>query len=139
MPRIEHVNLTVREIEPTKNFLLAAFPQWRVRAQGPNVWHGVTRNWIHIGDDDFYLSLYDGGTGPMRDLSSVTCGLAHIGLEVESIENLIANLKNAGFEVDHFGDEHPHRKNAYFMDPQGLEFEFVEYFTDIGSLKNQYC
>ena len=34
MIRLEHANLVVKDIQPTLEFLLTAFPHWRVRGRG---------------------------------------------------------------------------------------------------------
>ena len=33
---------------------------------------------------------------------------------------------------------HPHRKRVYFYDPDGNDWEFVEYFTADMALRNDY-
>ena len=43
---------------------------------------------------------------------------------------------HAGYEIDKHGPENPYRKNVYFIDPAGFEVEFVEYFSDIPSERN---
>ncbi len=136
--RLEHANLVVTEIEPTLSFLQAAFPGWRLRGEGRDEWHGMPRRWVHVGDDDSFITLNDFGRGRQRDLSSAEPGLAHIGFEVASIDNVVARLEAAGHTPDHWGPDHPHRRNVYFLDGEGLEFEFVEYFTDEPEKKNLY-
>jgi len=43
MIRLEHANLVVAEIEPSLDFLLSAFPHWRVRQKGKSTWYGKQR------------------------------------------------------------------------------------------------
>lgn len=138
MPRIEHANLVVTAIEPTLQFLKAAFPEWRVRGEGRDEWKGMPRRWVHVGDDDYYITLNDFGRGRQRNLESPEPGLAHIGFEVASLDEVVARLETAGFAPDHWGPDHPWRKNVYFLDGEGLEFEFVEYFTDEPAKRNLY-
>jgi catechol 2,3-dioxygenase-like lactoylglutathione lyase family enzyme len=138
MPKIEHLNLVVTEIDPTLNFLKAAFPEWRIRGEGRDEWHGMPRRWLHFGNDETYITLNDFGRGRQRDLASAEPGLAHIGFEVPSLDDVVGRLERAGFRPDHFGAEHPHRKNTYFIDGEGLEFEFVEYLSDDPEKRNQY-
>ncbi len=138
MQRLEHVNLVVTDIDPTLSFLQAAFPAWRVRGEGRDEWKGMPRRWLHVGDDDFYVTLNDFGRGKQRDLASAEPGLAHIGFEVASLDDVAARLKEAGYAPHHLGAQHPYRKNLYYIDGEGLEFEFVEYLSDDPEKKNSY-
>ncbi len=143
MPKLEHTNLIVTDIDPTVAFLTAAFPSWHIRGEGNQPYAGMARRWVHLGDDDFYLALtaFDidpKDKGHQRDLSSPTPGLAHIGFEVSSLDDVVARLKEAGFEPDHLGADHPHRKNIYYIDGEGLEFEFVEYLSSDPEKRNSY-
>lgn len=137
-PRLEHANLVLTDIEPTLSFLSAAFPEWRVRGQGESAWYGKARRWLHFGDDDFYVTLNDDGEGAPRDLTGHAPGLAHLGFAVASLDALVARLRAAGHAPTHWGPEHPHRRNVYYIDGAGLEFEFVEYFSDKPEEKNLY-
>ena len=144
MPKIEHVNLFVTTIEPTLDFLQTAFPEWRVRGEGGGEWAGAPRRWLHIGDDDFYLTLNDftpgvgARAGRQRERDSTGLGLAHIGFEVASLDAVAARLQKAGYAPHHQGESHPHRRNLYFLDNEGLEFEFVEYLSDVPAERNLY-
>jgi len=137
MLRLEHLNLVVRDIEESLKFYRAAFPHWRLRGGDKTEWYGKPRNWIHFGDDYNYLSLSDTGEGKNRDLTGHTVGLAHIGFVTENLAALIKRLAHAGFEVDK-GGESQFRNNAYFIDPDGYEVEFVEYLTDLPAERNGY-
>ncbi|PCJ72167.1 MAG: glyoxalase [Rhodobiaceae bacterium] len=138
MIRIEHVNLVVKNIDVTRAFLLSAFPQWRVRGGGRNTWSGRERNWCHVGDDDYYITLNDNAEGENRDLSGHAPGLAHIGFSVDDSDAIKDRLIKAGYEVRTYGADHPYRKTVYFIDPEGFEFEFMEYLSDVPTEKNQY-
>jgi len=146
MPRLEHVNLVVTAIEPTLTFLLTAFPEWRVRGEGRNEWEGMPRRWLHVGDDEVYLTLnefhVDVAQQPernrKRDLKSAAPGLAHIGFDVPSLDDVAARLNAAGYVAHNLGERHPHRRNIYYLDGEGLEFEFVEYLSDVPAEKNLY-
>ena len=52
------------------------------------------------------------------------------------INAVVERLVSAGYEIDKHGPENPYRKNVYFIDPAGFEVEFVEYFSDIPSERN---
>ena len=52
--RLEHANLTVRDINGMVVFLQTAFPEFRVRGEGKS------RNgsrWVHVGTDETYIAL----------------------------------------------------------------------------------
>ncbi len=139
MAKLEHANLVVTDIEPTLTFLKAAFPAWRVRGGGDGHWYGTPRRWLHFGSDDSYITLNAPGDGEQRNLKGNTPGLAHLGFEVASVERMIDRLREAGYEPSHLGETHPHRRNVYYIDPEGLEFEFIEYMSDMPAEKNLYA
>ncbi|PHS24742.1 MAG: glyoxalase [Robiginitomaculum sp.] len=136
MVRLEHANLVVNDIEPTLAFLKAAFPHWQVRASGPSIWYGKPRKWLHFGDDYTYITLNDNGDGVPRDLAGHAPGLAHLGFIVTNIDRLIERLKRHGYTPSVGLDTVAHRRNVYFIDPAGLEFEFVEYLSDDPAERN---
>lgn len=138
MVRLEHLNLVVTEIQPTVDFLLSAFPQWHIRGKGENRWGNTARNWVHVGSDDYYLTLNDGAKGNNRDLSGMSPGLAHIGFVVEDLESVISRLTDKGYAIDVLGRDHPFRKTAYFVDPAGFQFEFMQYTSEKAQEKNLY-
>ena len=142
-PRLEHVNLVVKDIDANAQFLMAAFPNWRLRGEGGGEWAGVPRRWAHIGDDANYVTLNEfklpkAARGRHRDLQSSEPGLAHLGFEVSDLDAVVRRLKAAGHEPHHQGETHPHRRNLYYVTGEGLEFEFVEYFSAIPAEKNLY-
>ena len=47
-------------------------------------------------------------------------------------------LQAAGYPVDIEGAAHPHRRNLYYLDPAGFQFEFVEYLSDEPAERNLY-
>lgn len=138
MLRIEHLNLVVRDIPRSLAFYGAALPHWWVRGEGEQDWYGTHRRWLHFGDDYNYLTLNDHGQGENRDLQGTTVGLAHFGLEVSDLDAVVARLAKAGFQKAKPGSDDPHRKNVYFIDPDGFEVEFVEYTSDHPAERNLY-
>jgi catechol 2,3-dioxygenase-like lactoylglutathione lyase family enzyme len=135
--RIEHLNLVVNNIETSLDFYQAAFPHWVVRSKGTSDWYGVTRNWLHFGDDYNYLTFNDNGIKQNRNLKGHQIGLAHFAFETSNIERLISRLASAGFPVAKQGAKDRFRKNIYFIDPNGFEVEFVECFSDVPSERNE--
>jgi catechol 2,3-dioxygenase-like lactoylglutathione lyase family enzyme len=138
MVRMEHANLVVRDIAASLAFIQTAFPTWRVRGQGENNWDGKPRRWLHVGDDDYYVTLNDGAEGEIRDLSGHAPGLAHLGFVVDDVDGVIRRLEAKGFRIAVSGGEHPFRKTVYFIDPAGVEFEFMQYLSDEPSERNRY-
>ncbi|OMH33874.1 VOC family protein [Motiliproteus sp. MSK22-1] len=138
MVRLEHANLLVTSIPATLRFLQTAFPHWHIRGEGKVVSHGRERDWLHLGDDDYYLTLNNGGEGENRQLSGHNPGLAHLGFVVDDLDGVIDRLTNKGYKIDITGTAHPFRKNVYFVDPAGFQFEFVEYLSEVPSEKNLY-
>ena len=138
MVRLEHANLVVKEIQPTLDFILTAFPEWRVRGEGEMSWYGRPRRWLHVGDDDYYLTLNDDGDEDNRDLAGHSAGLAHLGFVVDDVDGVTERLIAKGYEIDVTGAEHPHRKTFYFRDPAGFQFEFMQYLSDVPEEKNLY-
>ena len=138
MVRLEHANLVVRDIAETLDFLQTAFPSWRVRGEGRMEWHGKPRRWLHVGDDDYYVTLNDDGEGEIRELTGHSPGLAHLGFVVDDVDAVIARLEAKAYEIDIDAADHPFRKNVYFLDPAGFQFEFIQYLSDDPSDRNQY-
>jgi catechol 2,3-dioxygenase-like lactoylglutathione lyase family enzyme len=133
---IEHVNLVVSDIPAALKFYKAAFPHWRVRAEGKSQWSGKDRYWLHFGDDYQYLTFNDNGEGDNRDLAGHQTGLAHFAFVTSNIDALIARLGEVGFNKAKDGAEEAHRKNIYYVDPAGFEVEFVQYLSDVPEQRN---
>lgn len=136
MLQLEHINLVVNDIPETLAFYRAAFPHWRVREQGEGDWYGKPRKWLHFGDDYQYLTFNDNGDGEARDLTGHQPGLAHFAFVTNNIDAVIDRLAAAGFGIDKDGAEEPHRRNVYFIDPNGIEVEFVQYLSDLPAERN---
>ena len=138
MIQLEHINLVVSNLDNSLVFYRAAFPQWTVRGGGKNDWHGKASNWLHFGDDYNYLALADNGVDQNRDLAGHQVGLAHFAFVTSDIKGVIKRLAAAGFATAKDGQEDEYRENVYFLDPDDYEVEFVQYFTDVPSLRNRY-
>ncbi|MDO6721282.1 VOC family protein [Psychrosphaera sp. 1_MG-2023] len=136
--KLEHLNLVVVSLEKSLAFYQAAFPHWVIRGEGQSTWYGTPRNWLHFGDDYNYLTFNDGGSGENRDLKSNSVGMAHFAFVTTNLQDVIDRLRLAGFELAKYSDAEEYRKNAYFIDPDGYEVEFVEYLSDIPAQRNLY-
>lgn len=135
---VEHSNICVENPQRTIQFLLAAIPDWNIRGQGEMEWLGQTIQWFHIGDQNSYIAVQSGGAGASRSWKELWTGVKHIGIVVPSMEAVIQNLKAAGFEIDHYGGSHPFRKNVYFLEGHGIQFEFIEYISELPAERNYY-
>ena len=109
-----------------------------MRGQGESEWYCKNRNWLHVGTDDYYITLNDEAEGENRNLRGYSPGLSHIGFCVEDVEELSERLQAASYEIATIGADHPFRKTIYFIDPEGFEFEFIEYLSEVPSEKNMY-
>lgn len=133
---LEHVNLTVNDLERTLHFVQTALPDWRVRGQGRVDGPGQTCQWLHVGSSTEYLSLYSGGIGPAPDWRSNETGVKHLGLVVSDLDAVVARLTEAGFPLDHWGASTAHRRSAYFVEPGSVQFEFMQYLSEDPALRN---
>lgn len=126
---LEHVNLTVGSIDKTVRFLTAAFPEFQIRGRGLH----EGNPWTHIGTDETYIALNESPVaraerGPLN----------HIGFVVDNAEAVTTRLREAGFEEGMVVAPHPHRTRKYFLDGDGIEWEFVEYFSKDPAERNDY-
>jgi catechol 2,3-dioxygenase-like lactoylglutathione lyase family enzyme len=134
--RLEHANLTVRDIDRTIRFLQTACPEFRIRADR----EADGERWVHIGTDDSYLAL----TQANRDLErtwepySGAPGVNHLGLEVDDADALRARMLAAGYEETTPPNSHRFRRRVYFLDPDGNDWEFVQYFSADPAERNEY-
>lgn len=135
---VEHANISVVNAEETVRFLTNAIPEWKIRGQGEMDWLGETVRWYHIGDDHSYIAIQNNGTGKVGDWRKSWTGVKHIGIVVPDLDSLVERLTACGYKVDHFGADHPHRRNAYFLDSHNLQFEFMEYSSSVNSERNDY-
>lgn len=138
MVRFEHANLVVKELQPTLDFLLTAFPEWQLRGSGQGKWGTTERHWVHVGDDEYYMTLNDSAEGDIREIGGIQPGLAHLGFVVDDLEALVERLWQQGYAIDILGMQHPYRKTVYYTDPAGFQFEFLEYCSDQPEQRNQY-
>jgi len=135
MIRLEHANLSVQNTDAMTRFLLAAFPEFRVRGEGTDD-HG--RPWRHVGNDDFYVALQTVPENRRRTPYGNDTGLNHLGWEVDDLDALEARLGAAGFTCNMHADAHPARDRRYFYDPDGNDWEFVRYRSLDPAERNDY-
>ncbi len=134
--RIEHANMIVRDVDATAKFLQTAFPAFAVRREGSS---GAGR-WMHIGTADTYLALNQASSEPTENWVPYDGkpGVNHLGCEVDDAEALRERMRAAGYKDSTVANNHPHRKRVYFNDPDGNDWEFVQYFSDDPAERNDY-
>ncbi len=132
---VEHANLTVSDLDATLAFLKVICPSWRIRGGGPRT--DPDGRWMHVGDDYSYVALEatDPCQPPRKPYRSV--GFNHIGLIVSDLQATMARVRAAGLRVV-AGADQPHRRNVYVYDPDGLEWELVEYQSEDPDHRNTY-
>ena len=135
--RLEHANICVHDIDGMIKFLITAFPEFNVRhdAIGKD---GV--RWVHVGTDRTYIALQK-ATIPLKNKwipYSGKPGVNHLAYEVENVDIVRDNLYSAGYKESTISNNHPYRKRIYFFDPEGNDWEFVQYLSDNNNERNDY-
>ena len=135
--RLEHANIVVRDIDATVRFLRTAFPEFRMRFDGPDA---VGKRWVHFGTDDTYIALSQSTVEPDRPWTPYEGlpGVNHLAYEVDDVEALRERLESAGYRDSTVANKHPYRKRVYFFDRDGNDWEFVQYLSDDAAKRNDY-
>ncbi|HLP88026.1 MAG TPA: VOC family protein [Nostocaceae cyanobacterium] len=123
--RFEHINISCQNLEATKKFYQTLFPDWYVRAEG--IFNG--RNWLHLGNDQFYIALND--TPQQERIHQIyeNIGINHIGFVIKDGEKMKDLLEQSG--IEYYNLTSPETKyRIYVTDPDGNEIELVEYQLD---------
>jgi catechol 2,3-dioxygenase-like lactoylglutathione lyase family enzyme len=132
--QLEHANITVRNLDNAVHFLSVACPNFKVRGEGVN--NG--QRWLHIGTESTYLALSeDVSVNTDREMYA-DGGLNHIGFVIDDAKTLRKRLSEAGYREGFRPTAHPHRERVYFLDKDGLEWEFVQYFSEDPAKRNDY-
>ena len=135
MVRLEHANISVRDMDEAVKFLTTALPHFRIR------WRDKSGKdeWLHIGTDETYIALSNapdaekGKRQAYRDL-----GVNHIGVVVDDIDGTLERLRAAGYRDSSTPEESECRRRYYFLDDDDLQWEFIQYLTDDPEKKNSY-
>jgi len=134
---LEHANIQVKDVDSIIDFLSAAFPSFHVRHDSGQQ---DSERWVHFGDEHVYLSINKATQSAAEDWRPY-CGkpgLNHLGFVVEDVNALRQRLLAAGYIETTVANEHPARKRIYFNDPEGNDWEFLQYFTDDLDQRNDY-
>ena len=135
--RLEHANLCVRDIKATIAFLNVAFPDFRLRGEG--VKNGV--RWAHYGLDETYMALMQSTNEPQQRWipHAGLPGVNHLAYVVDDVDALHARLTAAGYKNTTPPNNHPYRKRVYFNDPDGNDWEFLQYLSDDPAKRHDYA
>ena len=135
--RLEHANIVVRDVDATIRFLSTAFPEFRVRFDGID---GRGRRWVHIGTDTTYIALGKATIEPDSSWIpySGALGVNHLAYVVDDVDAVQARLTLVGYKNSTVFNNHPYRKRIYFYDPDGNDWEFVQYLSEKTEEQNDY-
>ena len=135
--QLEHANLCVSDIDGMIKFLQTALPDFVIR-------YDETDNdgdrWVHIGNDKPYIALNNSTQKDLSDWApySGKPGVNHLGYMVDSVEQVRSRLRSGGYIESTVENNHPFRKRLYFYDPEGRDWEFVEYLSENLEERNDY-
>ena len=96
---------------------------------------------MHIGTDDTYIALSPARIeldGKKFKPYSGMPGVNHLAYVVEDADAVRDRLLAAGYKESTVPNEHKFRKRVYFYDPEGNDWEFVQYYTDDPAKRNDY-
>lgn len=119
---LEHVNFTVSDVARSSAFyreLLGLKTRW----EGTN---DAGRPAAHIGDERFYLALFQAKRPGRARIKYERVGLNHFGFVVEDLEEIKRRLSRLGVAVTQEADYEPGHR-LYFRDPDGVEVEIIQY------------
>ena len=136
-PRLEHANLAVRDIDATLRFLTTALPDFRLRFDGLD---DQGRRWVHVGTNEAYLALYPASHDSAERWVPYAGapGVNHLAFVVDDVEAVRQRLAAAGYRDSTVANHHPARRRVYFLDPDGNDWEFVQYLSDDTSRRHDY-
>ena len=135
--RLEHANLCVHDLDAVARFLLTAFPEFRIR-------HDTTEadgsRWMHVGLDETYIALTQANPNAEKRGAPYKGrpGLNHLSFEVDDVLAVRDRLSAAGYRDSTFPNAHPYRQRVYFYDPEGNDWEFVQYMTEDREKRHDY-
>ena len=135
--RLEHANLCVHDIDAVVRFLTTAFPDFKIHRDTTD---SDGSRWVHVGTNETYIALNQAKPDEARRGTPYTGrpGLNHLAYEVDDVETLRARLRAAGYRDSTIPNAHPYRKRIYFYDPEGNDWEFVQYLTDDPAKRHDY-
>lgn len=138
MISIEHVNMTVPDIDEAIRFLKIVAPDFDVRKdEKPS----NSYRWAHIGNKKYYIALQEPhlDADPKKRLQAYkNYGINHVALVVSNLEVIEEKLLDSGYRRGIETPVEKHRKRAYFYVNGDFEWELVEYLSEKPSEKYLY-
>ena len=123
---LEHANLTVRDLDRSIEFycsLLGGSVRWRGQNSA-----GLPA--AHVGTERHYLALFQASEStiddPLPRLDTSVPGFNHLGFVVEDMDAVVSRLRTLGVEPT-TDDTYDPGRHVYFLDPDGIEIELVQY------------
>ena len=139
--RLEHLNVSLTDLDRATRALQAIVPEWSVRGTG--TWddgRGHAMRWRHVGDDFQYLALYETPPGQVVEASGARVAFNHLALVVDDLDAALARLHAIDVPLDHVGGSTEHRRSAYVMiEPERLQIELVAYDSAVPAERNVYA
>ncbi len=131
---VEHTNISVIDVDEAIRFFTTAMPDFKVRHDsGP----GPTR-WVHLGTDTTYISINQMPAPAGGQFKCSSPGYNHVGFVVADADVLRERMLKAGYREGFVAERHPHRRRVYILDSNGMEFEFIQYYSDDFTKRNDY-
>ena len=131
---VEHANVSVTDVDEAIRFFTTAMPDFRVRHDsGPG-----PKRWVHLGSDSTYMSIGQMPDPAEGQFEHHRPGYNHVGFAVEDADALRERMLSAGYREGFVPEPHPQRKRVYFIDNDGMEYEFVQYYSDDFAKRNDY-
>ena len=130
MTKIEHVNITVPDIDAAVSFLNIVAPDFKIRKDEKPL---NDKRWMHIGNKECYFALQEAHLGhtPIKaNQTYINYGFNHIGLVVNNIDDIEKKLIEAGYKKGIETPKESFRKRIYYYDAAGFEWELVEYLSE---------
>ena len=132
---IEHLNLTVNDLDKSIHFFQTAFPNFKIRGGDDTL-----KEWVHLGDDYTYIAIEQlknrVGDKVIKNYDKI--GINHIAFVVNDIESVTERLLKEGYKRSYPKSNETYRVRDYFFDTDGNEFEFVEYLSDVVKERNLF-
>jgi len=131
---VEHTNISVSDVDEAIRFFTTAMPDFRVRHDsGPG-----PKRWVHLGTDCTYMSINQVSDPAEGQFKRLYPGYNHIGFVVEDADALRERMLSAGYREGFVPEPHPCRKRVYFVDNDGMDYEFIQYYSYDILKKNDY-
>lgn len=130
MTTLEHLNITVPDIDAALEFIALVAPDFSVRRDAISE-RGY--RWAHVGNEHSYLALQEphpGAEPRFPNESYLNHGVNHIGLIISDAQATEKLLLEKGFKSNGPMLNDTYRKRIYFFDHTGIEWEMVEYLSD---------